>query len=99
MAGSLAARALHFHRLVAAGVAGQGTWRRQAACRGLDPATFHPDDEDVAAVEAARDVCAGCPVRQSCLEHALAVREPDGIWGGLTARERRREQRRRRRTA
>ena len=31
-----------------------------------------------------------CPVREACLEHALAVREKHGVWGGLTERERRR---------
>jgi WhiB family redox-sensing transcriptional regulator len=38
-------------------------------------------------------------VRLSCLEHALAVRERDGVWGGLTEKERRRIIRQRRRTA
>ena len=40
-----------------------------------------------------------CPVREACLEHAIAVREKHGVWGGLTARERRRLIRRRRRSA
>ena len=30
-----------------------------------------------------------CPVLQQCRSHALAVREPYGVWGGLTERERR----------
>ena len=34
-------------------------------------------------------MCAECPVRSTCLEHALAAGEPFGIWGGLTLRERR----------
>jgi WhiB family redox-sensing transcriptional regulator len=38
-------------------------------------------------------------VRQACLEHALAAREKEGIWGGATERERRRIIRQRRRTA
>jgi WhiB family transcriptional regulator, redox-sensing transcriptional regulator len=72
-------------------------WRQHGACRGLDPAIFYPlDDEDA---EPAKDVCAGCPVRQPCLEHALSSREKDGIWGGATERERRRIIRQRRRTA
>jgi WhiB family redox-sensing transcriptional regulator len=38
----------------------------------------------------AKQICAGCPVRGDCLEHALASRElAFGIWGGLTAAERR----------
>jgi WhiB family redox-sensing transcriptional regulator len=29
-------------------------------------------------------VCGSCPVLDQCREHALAVREPYGVWGGLT---------------
>ena len=38
----------------------------------------------------AKAICATCPVRGLCLEYALAVREPYGIWGGLNEYERRR---------
>ena len=73
------------------------SWRQQAACRGLDPETFYPvSDEDA---EVAKAVCAGCAVRQTCLEHALGSRERDGVWGGATEKERRRIIRQRRRTA
>lgn len=58
---------------------------------------FFPDDEDEA-VEA-KAVCAGCGVRVACLEHALTIREKQGVWGGCTERERRRIIRQRRRTA
>jgi hypothetical protein len=36
----------------------------------------------------AKDVCAACLVRERCLEYALRSGETWGIWGGLTARER-----------
>jgi WhiB family transcriptional regulator, redox-sensing transcriptional regulator len=58
---------------------------------------FFPDDEEPC--EEAKAVCAGCHVRVACLEHALAQREKQGIWGGATERERRRIIRQRRRTA
>ena len=74
-------------------------WRAKAACQGLEPDIFYPVSEDDADAEAAKVVCAECPVRESCLEHALAVREKDGVWGGATERERRRIIRQRRRTA
>jgi WhiB family redox-sensing transcriptional regulator len=64
-----------------------GRWAHLASCRTLDPELFFPEtanDED-----AAKAVCAACPVRQACLDHALAASEPYGIWGGLTLRERR----------
>ena len=47
----------------------------------------------------AKAVCAQCPVVDLCLEHALGVREKEGIWGGCTERERRRIIRQRRRSA
>ncbi|MGH9057430.1 MAG: WhiB family transcriptional regulator [Acidimicrobiales bacterium] len=72
-------------------------WRQKAACRGVDPDIFYPvSDEDA---EDAKAICAGCSVRQACLEWALANREGDGVWGGATERERRRVLRRRRRGA
>jgi WhiB family redox-sensing transcriptional regulator len=72
-------------------------WRDQAACRGLDPEIFYPAEDEAA--ETAKEVCGSCAVRQTCLEHALSVREKEGIWGGATERERRRIIRQRRRTA
>jgi WhiB family redox-sensing transcriptional regulator len=73
------------------------SWRDQAACRGLDPDIFYPvSDEDA---DMAKAVCATCPVREACLEHALVNRERDGIWGGATERERRRMVRQRRKSA
>jgi WhiB family transcriptional regulator, redox-sensing transcriptional regulator len=75
------------------------SWRLQAACRGLDPAIFYPSTEDEAEAEPAKEVCAQCPIRLACLEHALTRREKDGVWGGATEKERRRIIRQRRRTA
>ncbi|HVC25407.1 MAG TPA: WhiB family transcriptional regulator [Acidimicrobiales bacterium] len=73
------------------------SWRQRAACRGLDPDIFYPvSDEDA---EEAKAICASCPVHQLCLEHALVHRERDGVWGGLTERERRRALRQRRKSA
>ncbi len=75
------------------------SWRELARCRGVDPEVFYPvsDDEDAAAE--AKAICALCPVREPCLEYALSAREKDGVWGGLTERERRRVLRRRRKSA
>jgi WhiB family redox-sensing transcriptional regulator len=73
------------------------SWRAQAACRGLDPIVFYPTTDDE--VEVAKAVCDGCPVAGPCLEHALAVREKEGVWGGCTERERRRIIRQRRRAS
>ena len=73
------------------------SWRTRAACQGLDPAIFYPTSDEEAG-EAKSD-CGACPVRQACLEYALANRERDGVWGGATERERRRIIRQRRKSA
>lgn len=73
------------------------SWRSKAACRGLDPAVFYPPSDEEA--DEAKAICGVCPVREPCLEHALANREREGIWGGATERERRRLIRQRRKTA
>lgn len=72
-------------------------WRQLGACRGLDPGIFYPDTDEEA--EEAKAICAECGVRVACLEHALTIREKQGVWGGATERERRRIVRQRRRSA
>ncbi|MFI6578063.1 WhiB family transcriptional regulator [Nocardiopsis sp. NPDC050513] len=37
----------------------------------------------------ARHICAPCPIRTACLAEALELRIDSGLWGGMTARERR----------
>jgi WhiB family redox-sensing transcriptional regulator len=64
----------------------------RAACSGLDPDLFYP--ERGGSSRAALAVCATCPVRQDCLEHALAHGEVLGVWGGLSIKERKRLRRR-----
>ena len=71
------------------------SWRSAAACRSADPELFFPLSESGKALEQiaeAKAICADCPVRRQCLEFALRTR-PDGIWGGLTERERQRGRR------
>ncbi len=72
-------------------------WRRNAACRGLDPEIFYPALEDD--VVDAKAVCGACLVQETCLEFALTVREKEGVWGGATEKERRRILRQRRRAS
>ena len=73
------------------------SWRERGACRGLDPEIFYPASDEEA--DPAKTICAGCSVRQACLEYALTRREKEGVWGGCTERERRRILRQRRRSA
>lgn len=39
--------------------------------------------------DAARAVCWTCPLRRPCAEWAIATRQPHGVYGALTADERR----------
>ncbi|TWF73251.1 WhiB family transcriptional regulator [Kitasatospora viridis] len=71
------------------------SWQLRGSCReGAAGLFFHPSGERGAAHderdEAAKAVCAGCPVRTECRRYALAAREPYGVWGGLTEDERHR---------
>ena len=75
------------------------TWRKQGACRGISADVFYPDSEEEIDAAEAKAICADCPVRQACLEYALAHREREGVWGGATERERRRLIRQRRKSA
>jgi WhiB family transcriptional regulator, redox-sensing transcriptional regulator len=68
-------------------------WQRMGLCRGRDSAQFfHPDGERGASRSrreaAAKQLCRRCPVRAECAAHALATREPYGVWGGFTESER-----------
>ena len=68
-------------------------WQLRGRCRDMDSAVFfHPERErgDARTLRdnKAKAVCRSCPVLTECREHALAVREPYGIWGGMTAHER-----------
>jgi WhiB family redox-sensing transcriptional regulator len=77
----------HDNRLMPNDRRADRTWRRRAACRGADPGSFFPASEEDSGP--AKAVCQTCPVRQHCLEWALAGRE-EGVWGGLTETERNR---------
>lgn len=64
------------------------SWRAEAACRGADPETWFPGRGD--SVDAAKAVCATCPVQMPCLKYALDGCIKQGVWGGYSERERRR---------
>ncbi len=68
---------------------GPGDWRDRAACLDHDAELFFPIGHAPAQTAEAVAVCTGCPVRASCLEHALDIRADDGVWGGMAEAERR----------
>ena len=63
------------------------SWQERALCAQTDPEAFFP--EKGGSTREAKRVCASCEVRVECLEYALRIREPHGIWGGLNEAERR----------
>jgi len=63
------------------------TWHQEANCLGVDPEVFYPERGDMAAFRTAVAICKGCPVIEQCLEENMA--EKDGIFGGLSANQRR----------
>jgi WhiB family redox-sensing transcriptional regulator len=75
-------------------IAAQPRWERKPACATADPRVFFPEDADGNPVEdgpeadTARRICAQCPLRDQCLQWALSVGVPAGIWGGHSTRER-----------
>lgn len=61
-------------------------WQAEGLCAETDPEQFFP--EKGGSPRQAKAVCGRCPVRDQCLEYALANNERFGIWGGLSERER-----------
>ena len=66
-------------------------WQDSAACIGADTAIFFPESGDP--VGPAKALCRACPVREQCLTDALERGEVHGVWGGLSAKERRKYRR------
>jgi WhiB family redox-sensing transcriptional regulator len=69
-------------------------WQQYGLCRETDASVFFPPmhferkPEREAREAQAKAICAECPVRLSCLQWALAVAEPYGVWGGHSEAER-----------
>ena len=74
----------------------EDAWQVKAACRGPQAAVFFPPtsferkDEKLDRERRAKAICATCPVKRPCLDYAVKIREPHGIWGGLSEGERKR---------
>ena len=70
-------------------------WQLRGLCRGnhanlfFPPSTFERKDERERREMKAKAICGVCPVQDPCSMHAFSIREPFGIWGGLTEVERR----------
>ncbi len=74
-------------------IASDWEWQESAACRELPTEMFFYTDGERGPrrknrENAAKAVCASCPVLQACRKQALILAEPYGIWGGLTEEDR-----------
>ena len=66
-------------------------WRKRAACLDEDPELFFPTGNTghpLEQIEAAKHICHGCKVVESCLKWAIESDQDSGVWGGLSADER-----------
>jgi WhiB family transcriptional regulator, redox-sensing transcriptional regulator len=65
-------------------------WQLKALCRGnhahlfFPPSTFERKDDRERREARAKAICNVCPVLRDCSSYALSIREPFGIWGGMT---------------
>lgn len=70
-------------------------WEQAGACRGVDPSLFfgpnrfEPKRERLAREDAAKAICATCPVVEPCRDAAVRLGESFGVWGGTGEVERR----------
>lgn len=74
-------------------LANNDNWRDYASCREQDPDLFFPVAHTQGwktQTKQAKTVCGTCPVRETCLEWALDTGQTTGVWGGMSAGERRR---------
>ena len=58
-----------------------------ARCAEADPEEWFPEKGQPG--DRAKRICGMCPAQTACLEWALETRQRHGIWGGLSANERR----------
>lgn len=59
-------------------------------CAESDPELFFAGTEEIArGWQQAVKLCKSCPVKRECLDYSLEADELYGVWGGLTANQRR----------
>lgn len=62
--------------------------RKKSRCTDVDSPLFFPTYDSPSSTEAAKKICAWCPIRVECLRHAMENDEL-GVWGGTSEAERR----------
>lgn len=64
-------------------------WKQDARCKGMDPEVWFPDVGSKIESANLKAICNDCPVTAECLDYAMRAGEREGIWGGLSPRQRR----------
>lgn len=77
-----------------ASVVNLAEWHQFGSCGAAGTDVFFGADGETPPrrrrrIREAKQLCGRCPVLSACRDQAFAGREEYGIWGGLTARERR----------
>src|SRR5215208_2660271 len=71
---------------------GRQAWVDRAACRDLDPERFFPESGEQTKAAEAKAICAGCQVRDQCLDLAVkaagGIDHDHGVFGGTLPAER-----------
>src|SRR5215211_4745288 len=71
---------------------GRQAWLDRAACRDLDPERFFPKSGEQTKAAEAKAICAGCQVRDQCLDLAVnaagGIDQDHGVFGGTLPAER-----------
>jgi WhiB family transcriptional regulator, redox-sensing transcriptional regulator len=69
-------------------------WADRALCANTDPELFFSDiGTTYITIEGTREmtakaICRRCPVKPECRDYAMADPHLEGVWGGMTGRER-----------
>ena len=57
-------------------------------CQTTDFELWFAETSGLGGSKVAKKLCRACPVQVECLTYALDAREPHGIWGGTTVKDR-----------
>lgn len=63
-----------------------GEWAERGLCAEIGGDVWYPELDQ--SNKTGKQVCARCEVIAQCREYAIRTRQTDGIWGGLSTRER-----------
>lgn len=70
-----------------------GEWRDDASCKKMGNTKFfqtphNHNKKAIAIIREVKAICGSCLVQKNCLDFAVKNEIKDGIWGGMTASER-----------